>query len=279
MPEGPEVRTVADVLRPILVGKVITAGFKDDRAKSIGFDNLKCPATIISVRSYGKKVIIDLDTGHMMVISLGMAGRVQFQAGNHSHIMFAIAENQIMGSFKVLRPFCGLYYEDPRYMGGVDIIPNAGVPLYFKDIGPDLLQLALDEKTWIPLDKWMEIYCQKRLMKRAICDVLLDQSLVAGIGNYVKCEVLYYAMVLPDRNVQAITIEEWERIRVSAHKVIRLSYSYGGLTIKSFISPDGQPGRYPKVVYGKTIDPMGNPVISGTTRDRRTSHWVPAIQR
>jgi formamidopyrimidine-DNA glycosylase len=57
MPEGPEARTVADKLRPYLVNRIITGYYNGERAKTIAFFNLKCPALIIGIRSYGKKVI------------------------------------------------------------------------------------------------------------------------------------------------------------------------------------------------------------------------------
>lgn len=139
MPEGPEVRTVADKLRPILLNKIITNSCIGERAKIVGACNLKFPATIIQVRSHGKKVIIDVDTGHMIIVYLGMVGRFQFDQGNHSHVRFDICDFEIKGSFKVLKYTFSLYFDDYRYMGGVDIIPNAGIPIYFRDIGPDIL--------------------------------------------------------------------------------------------------------------------------------------------
>lgn len=284
MPEGPEAKTVSDKLRPHLVNNVITDCHKDERAKTIGFFNLKCPITIIDVRSYGKKVIIDINNsndpndGYMIIISLGMSGRLQYSPGNHSHISFDISTPTVNGPFTVLKPYFSLYFDDTRYMGSIDIIPNPGVPLYFKDIGPDLLQAALDEKTWITREKWLKIFKQNKIKNRAICDVLLDQDLIAGIGNYLKSEILYYSGIHPNRDVKNITDDEWERIRINAHKIILLSYSYGGFTIESFISPDGSHGLYPAAVYGKTHDPLGNPIIKMETRDKRTSHFVPSIQ-
>lgn len=279
MPESPESRTVADKLRPYLVSRSITSFCTGERAKIVGFHNLKCPASIISVRSYGKKVIIDLATGHMIIVSLGMSGRLQYDSGNHSHVRFDISDCEVKGAFKIMKPAFSLYFDDSRYMGGVDIIPNEGIPLYFKDFGPDLLQHALDEKTWIPLDKWMSIFGQKRLQKWCVCDVLMEQSLIAGIGNYLRSEILYYAGVHPYRIVLSLTAEEWDRIRICSHKIVLLSYSYGGFTIESFISPDGARGMYPAAVYGRTHDPYGNPVVTSKGKDGRTSHWVPAIQQ
>lgn len=282
MPEGPEVRTVTDKLRPILTDKIIMSAYKGERGKSVGFENLTFPTTITGVRTYGKKILIDIVTNnnlsYVIVVSLGMTGRLQYNPGHHTHIHFNISESEIKGSFRILRPAFTLYYDDYRYMGSVDIIPTANMPMYLGNIGPDLLAAALDEKTWIPSTTWLAIFTQKKIQKWSICKALLDQNLVASIGNYIKVEVLYYAGILPQRIVSTITLQEWETLRVVAHKIILLSYSYGGFTIRDFISPDGQWGQYPAAVYGKKQDSYGNIVISGKTSDGRTSHWVPAIQ-
>lgn len=278
MPEGPEVRVVANKIAKTLPGRMITNFYKDDKAKTIGFNNLKCPVTIIEVRSHGKKIIIDIDTGHMIITSLGMTGRFQYVAGNHSHIRLDISDYKISGRFKIMKFAFSLYLDDYRNMGGMDIIPNAGIPLYFRDIGPDLLQLALDQNTWIPLATWTAIFTQNKLLKRMICDVLIDQSLIAGLGNYLRCEILYYSAIHPERLVKDITQEEWDRIRTVSHKIISLSYAYGGLTVQDFISPDGELGLYPKVVYKEQYDPVGNPVIKTKIKGKHI-HWVPAIQK
>lgn len=277
MPESPEVCTVGDKLRPVLVTRVITNSWTGDRAKTVGFFNLHCPATIIGVRSHGKKLIIDLSTEHVIIVSLGMAGRMQFQSGNHSHVRFDISDVEVNGLFRVLKYAFSLYFDDHRYMGGVDIIPNPGIPLYFKDIGPDLLQLALKEETWIPLEIWLQIFTNKE-SKRHMYDVLLDQSLVAGIGWYLACEILYYSGIHPERRSNTLTSDEWDRVRICSHKVVALSYSYGGCTIKDFISPDGSYGMYKPVVYGQSHDPLGNVVIDKKISKTRTIHWVSEIQ-
>lgn len=277
MPESPEARTVADKLRPYLVTRVITSYHTGARAKTLGFHNLKCPATITSVRSYGKKVLIDLSTGHLIIVSLGMTGRLQMNEGNHSHVRFDVSDVEIKGPFRIIKNTFSLYFNDYRYMGNVNIIPNAEIPIYFKDIGPDLLQHALDEKTWISLEKWLLIFHEKK-SKRAMYDILLDQSLIAGIGWYLMTEILYYAGIHPERKSNTLTINDWDCVRINAHKIVLLSYSYGGFTIKDFISPDGAPGLYPAAIYGKTHDPLGNPIVDKKLKNGRTAHFVPAIQ-
>lgn len=280
-PEGPEARTVADKLRSTLLNKIIFNKYKGDRANSKGFELLKIPSDIIGVRSYGKKVLIYIKYNndiYIIVVSLGMTGRLQYSQGNHSHINLAIGEYQILGSLRIIRPSFVLYFDDQRYMGHFDIIPVSGIGIYLKGIGPDLLQAALDEKTYISSEHWKQIFNLKKVKKWKICKALLDQDLIAGIGNYIKSEVLYYSKIHPERTVETLTDEELEVLRIVCHKIIMLSYSYGGFTIESFISPDGSWGKYPAAVYGKQFDSCGNPVIKGKTSDGRTSHWVPSLQ-
>jgi len=274
MPEGPEVRTVCDKLRPILLTRAITSSVFGTRVESVGSKNLKYPAVIISVRSYGKKIIIDLNTDQSIIISLGMAGRLQYEKGNHSHVYFDISDIMKVGSLNVITPAFTLYYDDHRYMGRVDVIPYEGMELYFRDQGPDLLQAAL--KTWIPSNIWIERF--NKFRNRQICIALLEQSAVAGIGWYLATDILYLAKIHPERITSSLTLEEWEELRIQAHKTIHLSYSYQGCTIESFISPDGTLGKYPTVVYHKDFDPLGNSVIKKKMKNGRTAHFVEQIQ-
>lgn len=265
MPEGPEVRTVVDKIRPFLINKEITSLSIGERAKINGTDKLQFPVLITNVKSYGKKIIITLQTQQAIVVSLGMTGKLQYHSGNHSHIKFNISN-----SFD-------LFFDDTRYMGKVVILNNDEINNYFKDIGPDLLLAALNKRTWITLSNWIKIFVKPRSNNRLICDALLDQSLVSGIGNYLRSDILYYAGVHPYRTIGSLREEEWDALRIAAHEVIYLSYSYNGLTIQSYISPDGTPGTYPVAVYGKKVDSLGNPVIKEKVKGR-SIHWVAEVQ-
>ena len=78
--------------------------------------------------------------------------------------------------------------------------------------------------------------------KKKIVDILLDQSLVSGIGFYLLTEILYYSKVHPLRIGNSLTKNELNAIRINSHKIMSLSYSYGGFTLKDFISPSGKRG-------------------------------------
>lgn len=269
MPEGPEVRTVADKIRPYLLGTTLIAFHHDERAKGRGFDTLTIPCAVADVSAYGKKVVMKLVNGDNIIVSLGMTGRLQFIAGKHSHIAMTFTDGQ--------QPFT-LCFDDPRMFGNIEIVLARQVASYFATLGPDLLQCSLDENTWISNEQWLTCFKTTRPSTKPICNMLEDQHRVAGMGWYIITELLYYSGIHPERETKSITNEEWERMRINAHKIIYLSYSYGGFTIRDYISPDGNRGCYPAAIYGKTHDPLGNLIIHKPFKSGRTIHYVPGIQ-
>ena len=270
MPEGPEARTVGDKLRPYLLNTTLTALHYDIKAKGSGFDQLSLPCTVSNVAAYGKKVLIVLSNGDYIITSLGMTGRLQFTAGKHSHVCLSFTTSDAQN--------INLYFDDSRPFGSVDVVLAAAVPAYFASMGPDLLQCAINKETWISSQQWLQCFATQRPSTKAICNMLEDQHRVAGMGWYIITETLYYAGIHPERQVQTITTDEWDRIRINAHRVIVLSYCYGGFTIRDYISPDGVPGTYPAAIYGKAHDPLGNVIQHKPFKNGRTIHYVNEIQ-
>lgn len=269
-PEGPEIRTVADKLRLILVGSFITTIMKSDHGKIKGNDILILPAKIVHIWSKGKKLIfnvVNYDKSTVYIIfSYGMEGRLQFNIGQHSNVCFHL-QDRVM------------YFDDSRRFGSIDIIPSDKFAEFFSNMGPDLLQAALNPSTWISSDQWVKIFTNPSIKNWCICKALLDQSLVSGIGNYLKSEILYYSAIHPEKLVSHLSPNELELLRICAHKIILLAYAHGGLTIKSYISPDGQKGLYPAAVYGRQTDNYGNKIIKSKTKDGRGSYWVSEFQK
>ena len=150
-PEGPEVRTVADKLFPILHEKYICTVNVTERAKLSGFEDFIYPCQIVNVTTHGKKIIIVCQNHfntqiQKIVVSLGMTGRLQYAAGPHSHIHFELF-NQAKPGFYV---FCqDLYFDDTRYFGIVQLITDDS---YFTSLGPDVLEHSLT--TPLTLNMW-----------------------------------------------------------------------------------------------------------------------------
>jgi formamidopyrimidine-DNA glycosylase len=271
MPEGPEVRTVADKLRKheastlyniVLGERAAFQGYNTTNADTL--KHLSFPVVITKISTYGKKILFSLSSGQMLVTSLGMTGHFQDIIGTHSHMSFELSDTT-------------LYFDDYRYMGNITLLSAEEINPYFEKLGPDILAAALT--TWIDLNTFRDRF--RGVKTKNIGNALLEQKRIAGIGNYLKSEILYYAGVHPYRMVKTLSDVEWERIHRCSHEVILVAYSYGGCTIESFINPDGTPGLYSTAVYGKEYDIQGNAVSTDkrtTKTGGRTSYWVTAYQ-
>lgn len=270
IPEGPEIRITAEELCQKLTGrKILFYNIKEEFFKrTSGFTQHFRECTVETVRSYGKKVIFQFDNNTLMIASLGMTGRFQYKEEKHCHITFSLEDES------------KFYFNDPRRFGGLDVIPADQEAKYLSDLGPDILQHALDDN-WISNEKWTELY-KPKLMRRKIFDILLDQSIIAGLGLYLVTDLLYHAGVHPLRLGNTITTEELDLIRIHAHKVVLSSYQQKGLTISDFISPDGSLGKYQAAIYGKYKDPNGHKIIhqkASNAKGARTVHFVLEIQK
>lgn len=252
MPEGPEVRTVADKLN-FLIDYEITAVYVDVPKYIDG--KIETPCVLREVYSFGKKLIFRMEKYdgdfQYLIFSLGMTGRIQYEPDIHSKV--SLEFNGFM-----------LYFVDSRGFGGLEIRDTKGYNKIINKLGPDILSEEVDSETWF------KIFEKKKRAK--IEAVLLDQSVISGIGNYLKSEILYFSGILPNRLVGTLSQEELENLRYHSHRIIRLSYSFGGFTIKDFISPDGSLGKYKPAVYNQLYDPENNEVKK--TGSQRNTFYV-----
>src|SRR3990167_9531066 len=253
MPEGPECRTIADELINIIEGKIVQEVVFDENAKQTGLNLIPKNILVKSVGAHGKKLIFELDSG-TIVTSLGMNSRWSLSPGKHTHVTLAF------NNFN-------LYYDNVRF-GHLDYY-HGPKKTYLLGLGPDVLADVIEE------EEWREIF---RKTRRQVAVVLLDQSKIAGIGNYLRNEIIFAAKINPTRQSNTLDDEELERLREASHLVIRESYKYGGLTIESFWSPSGKRGVYPTKVYGRDKDPDGNKVVRLAEKGKQTIWWVPAVQ-
>ncbi len=296
MPEGPEVRTITDKLSARLRGKILLRMGWDSTSKYSeglsGYDNLilpYLPLTIENVTCKGKQIFFHLikillidEQSHIYRVylnsTLGMEGKWVWKSDTHSNFWLTVGDSVVdaLGSdrlpISLIVRYQVVYFDDVRHYGNLTLKNEQGYQDKLTEIGPDLLTEEVAFPTW--LDKARH----KRIENKQICDFLMDQKYFSGIGNYLKAEVLYKAKIRPDRILGDLTDDDLKRILMHSMTIIRLSYSYGGLTIKSYWDPDGNKGRYPREVYEKETDLLGNPVIKSKFKDGRTTHWVPTVQ-
>lgn len=109
----------------------------------------------------------------------------------------------------------------------------------------------------------------------------MDQSVVSGVGNYVKAEALYEAELSPRREVRDLSTVEIERLRRAITNVMLVSYRSGGATIATYRQGNGEPGKTQErfACYGRKEDVYGRKIVKEQTRDQRTTWWCPDVQR
>lgn len=299
MPEGVEVRVIADSLARDLIGLTITDVEWDtrsryDREDLPGYDAVehRFPGLIENIWVKGKRIIFTLvsqvDKKKFYLFSfLGMEGKWCHERQKHSNLWLNIGKkfDTTPPLFIVERV---LYYDDTRHMGRVEFLANDEILKEKLDqIGPDILAYALYQKGNLPSlpesehvtsEKWREKFRNPRLKNKQVCDFLLDQKRFGGIGNYIRNEALYIARVRPDRSLGSLSDDEIEKLRLAVIDIVYRSYMAQGLTIRSYWDPDRNKGSFKCLVYGQEKCPQGYPVIKSTFKDGRTSHWVKEIQ-
>ena len=214
---------------------------------------------------------------------LGMTGRWSLDESKHNRILFTFDQNFPVLSNK-------LYFEDTRKFGKFDICLNkTDLDDKLKSVGCDLLKISLEyyknknekiikstQLKW--LNHFNNIKSKTRPANRNIYNVLMDQKHFSGLGNYLTSDVLYGSKINPNRKISDLTSNEIILLFNKSMEILYRSYLSGGLTIKDYWDPDNNKGTYKCLVYGKSMDNLGNKIIK-TKISARTCHWVPIIQK
>jgi formamidopyrimidine-DNA glycosylase len=249
MPELPEVETVRLGLSRFVVGKRIAAvefdwpkGFpnaaEDVQAFLVG-------AEIIGVRRRAKVLMIDLDSKYSLVIHLKMTGQLvyrgtgqQFGAGHPNDSLVGKLPDKSTRVTFTFSDSTKLFFNDQRKFGWVRLMPTLEVEQldFFQKVGPE--PLAAD---------FTPAQFKKRLMRRAksgIKAVLLDQTVIAGIGNIYADESLWGAKIHPETKVVAIPAAKITKLYESLRAVLALSIEKGGSTDRNYVDAGGRRGSY-----------------------------------
>ena len=267
MPEGPEVKKVVDFLQRF-EGKTldsieILSGRYDRHGPFDGFKNLnvRLPLKILSVNCQGKFIYFYFSDDSSLWCTLGMSGAWMRKQRKHSRVRFTIENEDV-------------YFDDVRNFGTLKFETSmSALAKKLSKLGHDPLKRDLDYEFLV------RAFDKKK--SKTIAEVLMDQRVIAGVGNYLKAEILYASKVSPHRQCDSLTEKEIRRICNSTNKIMRVSYESGGATILTYRDENGDPGSFSRrfMVYNQKQDPIGNPVIRETTKDKRTTHWVPEVQK
>jgi formamidopyrimidine-DNA glycosylase len=268
MPELPEVETTVRGLERVLQGRRIRSveARRPDLRRALPEDlgQRLTGARVTSLRRRAKYGIIDTDRGDSLVFHLGMSGhwRIDPSAiGKHDHVIIETEDGR------------RLALNDARRFGSLDLVRTDELPEWppIKALGAEPLGITAAE-------------LKRRLAGRtaAIKLLLLDQGIIAGLGNIYVCEALYRAGIHPAREGGRVSLERLKRLVPAIGDVINEAIAAGGSTLRDFAAPDGELGYFPKsfAVY----DREGKPCACGGTVKRlvqggRSTFYCPKCQR
>jgi len=267
MPELPEVETTVRGLAKVLQGRRLTSveARRADlrRALPVDLGQRLTGARVIGLGRRAKYGLIDTDRGDSLVFHLGMSGHWRVdpsETGKHDHFILETDEGRRVA------------LNDARRFGSLDLVPTVDISDWppFKALGPEPLDLD-------PRD------LHRRLSGRTAATklLLLDQRLVAGLGNIYVCEALYRAGIHPKRAGGSVSLERLRKLVPAIHAVLAEAIEAGGSTLKDFVSPDGELGYFSKAFA--VYDREGKPCACGGTVRRivqggRSTFYCPKCQ-
>jgi len=302
MPELPEVETVRLGLAPVLTGAVI-ARVEVNRPNlrfpfPEGFARRLTGQTIISLARRAKYLLADLSSGEVLAMHLGMTGRFTIHAPDSGPAQAPkIAASP--GAFyynKVLAPQgdaapsphdhvllhlasgATIVYNDARRFGFMELVDRAGLDSHplFRNIGVEPLGNALGGGLL------RQLFAGKAAPLKA---ALLDQRLIAGLGNIYVSEALHRAGLSPWRKAGTLDEVEAERLAGAIRDVLTEAVAAGGSTLKDFHHADGALGYFQHAfrVYDRAGAPCPAPgcnaVIARAVQSGRSTFWCESCQR
>ena len=285
MPELPEVETVRRGLAPVMEGATITA--VETRRADLrfafprNFNARLIGQRVDSLDRRGKYLIAHLSGGESLIMHLGMSGRFTIADKARATARSASDEKTDPRHDHVLFEFSGrrpalVTYNDPRRFGFMDIAPAGRLEKcrHFRDMGPE------------PLGNGFSAVVLKAALKGKSAPIkaaLLDQRVVAGLGNIYVCEALYRAGVSPRRKAGSVAGARSDRLYGHIVDVLREAIEAGGSSLKDFAAADGALGYFQHgfLVYdreGENCRRCDNP-IRRIVQSGRSSFFCSHCQR
>ena len=283
MPELPEVETVRRGLIPVMEGAAIA------RAE-VRRPDLRWPfpqrmaerltgRTVTALRRRSKYILADLDSGETLIIHLGMSGRMLISGDplgrfhhehpapeKHDHVVLEMANG------------ARVTFNDARRFGAMDLSPTRDIQQHrmLASLGPEPLG-----------NEFYEDYLIDRLSGRntPIKSALLDQRVVAGLGNIYVCEALFRAGIPPTRKAGHVSKQRIRALVPIIRQVLEDAIQAGGSSLRDFRQADGELGYFQHSfdVYDREGKPCRTPgcpgVITRIVQSGRSSFYCPQCQR
>lgn len=275
MPEGPELANSRDKLKKLLEGQIIVEASPGLAGRylthpPVGFEDFvehssRAPFTVVQVSTHGKFMwwkMVSSQTTCYLHCTYGMSGGWYRSPTKHTAFIFEYTEGS------------KLFFNDPRHFGTIKFVYSEKEHTKkLASLGPCILGGQVTP----------EIFAENILRKpnRTIAEALMDQSVVAGVGNYLKAESLYRSGVSPWRLVTDISSEEFVKLCGEVISSARESYHSQGATILTYKTVDGSSGaaQFQFRVYSLKNCPLGHPIRHEETPEGRTSWWCDQCQK
>ena len=273
MPELPEIETILRSVAPLVVGREIRT--VDVRCAALRLtlaarfaDELR-GRSIVAGRRRAKYLLFELDDGRAWILHFGMSGRL-YHAGRlaeyvvvkHDHVLVSLDDGS------------GLVFHDPRRFGLMTVDDPDRSPL-LAGIGPEPLDVEEFNGCYLA--------ALRRRTRRTVKDVLMDQRMVAGLGNIYVNEILYVAGVRPRRRFARMSAVDCERVAAATRDILREAIEHRGSSISDFLDGIGRRGAYQwrRRVYGRNGEPCVRcrTAIKGVVVGQRASFYCPTCQR
>lgn len=196
-----------------------------------------------------------------MFSTYGMSGG--WEVNRSKHTAFSV----------VASDHINLFFNDQRRFGTLKFVRGKKeLEKKLATLGPCVLNDEITRETF-----------EKKLLRKSkapICEALMDQSCVSGVGNYLRAEILYASRLNPWKKVDELVVEEWDLLYKETLHLTLQSYRSQGATIYTWKNVDGQQGhtQFEFKVYGLKSDSHGRQVLREEDSSKRTIHWCPEVQ-
>lgn len=288
MPELPEVETVRRGLERLIIGKVVKGVRCIDSPKSFPNDPTEVElqligASVVALRRRAKVLLIDLSTNYTLVTHLKMTGQIVFRSGGErfgaGHPNDSLIGDLPDRSTRIVYEFTDgsyLYFNDQRKFGWMKLYPTPEVPNidFMRKVGPEPLEDTLTADEFVAR--------VRRRNSTTIKAAILDQTVIAGVGNIYADESLWGTKLHPATRVRDVSDDSLRQLLDEIRIVMNIAIEKGGSTDRNYVNAEGKKGSYidfARVFRREGLDcPRCGATIEKTRVAGRGTHFCPVCQ-
>lgn len=264
MPEGPEVKIMSDYVNEVLFGHTITNIECISNAYKFKYGSLVdsiqrfLPFVFEPSFCVGKASFIPLGSNYYFSYHLGMTGFWASKKSSHAHLKLITSSGLLF------------YFHDTRRFGNIKLISKSDIS-HNSFYNGDFLNFNINIE-----DYAFFLYNNLKTSKE-VCKVLLDQRYFAGVGNYLKSEILFSCNLHPHKLWSSLSLDQIITLCKVSKAMLFKSYKSGGAQLRDFKNPSFVPDLN-LLIYGRSRTDDNLPVVSEITSDKRRTFWCPSTQ-